>query len=397
MTLQWGRPMVAIPGPSVIPDVVLQAMHQPMSNIYEGELAELTQSIRADLSRVARTDGTTFLAVSNGHGAWEMALTNTLNRGDRVLVLATGHFGPAWGQMGAMLGLDVETLEGPLDAAFDPAMLAERLARDPNHEIRAVLVVQVDTGTSVLNDISALRDVIDAAGHPALYMVDGIASLGCTPFEMDAWGVDVTVGATQKGLMVPPGIGIVWANDRALAAHEKADLRSGYWDWAPRLSSDPPHYYQYGGTPPATHIHGLRAGLDLLLAEGLEQAWHRHRVLAGAVHAAVEAWSTPSGLALNIAEPAERAPSVTTVLTHSIDGDGLRSRAEERAGLVLGVPVGDFAGRAFRIGHMGHLNPPMLLGTLGTIEATLISMGAPINESGSAAAATVIASELANG
>lgn len=395
MTLAWGRPMVAIPGPSVIPDQVLAAMHRPMTNIYEGELVDLTHSVLDDLADVARTEHRPFLSISNGHGAWEMVITNTLSRGDRVLVAATGHFAVAWGEVAQRLGIVVDYVESPLDQAFDPTELQARLEADRTY--RAVLCVQVDTGTSVMNDIAAFRRALDAADHPAMLMVDCIASLGCAPFEMDAWGVDVTVASTQKGLMVPPGLGIVWAGPRALEAHRTAGLRTAYWDWTPRLDPEAPFYHLFAGTPPVSHLFGMRAALDLLLAEGVEAAWARHDVFARSVHAAVGAWGDGvDGLSLNVADPTHRAPSVTTILTGAgIDGAALRERAERSAGLTLGIPVGAFDGRAFRIGHMGHLNPPMLLGTLTTVEAVLESLGAPLGGSGAAAAAGVVGEALA--
>ncbi len=396
MTLQWGRPMVAIPGPSIIPDQVLSAMHRPMVDIYDGELVEVTQSLLADLATLARTSGDAFIAIANGHGAWEMAVTNTLARGDKVLVLESGHFAPGWGTMASMLGVEVEVLPGTLCDPVDPAALEARLVADTGHDIKAVLVVQVDTGTSVCNDIPALRRAIDTAVHPALFMVDCIASLGALPFEMDAWGVDVMVAASQKALMTPPGLGLVWAGPKAWEAYRRSDLRTGYWDWGPRADLSLAHYYRFAGTPPVQHLFGLRAALDLLFDEGVESAWHRHDVLARSVHAAVDAWADSTDLSLNIAAPAARAATVTTVMTSTTDAEALRGLCQSRAGLTLGRTVGGLVGRGFRIGHMGHLNPPMLLGTLGTIEAGLLATGATLERSGVAAAAAVIATELAH-
>jgi alanine-glyoxylate transaminase/serine-glyoxylate transaminase/serine-pyruvate transaminase len=257
-----------------------------------------------------------------------------------------------------------------------------------------VLVVQIDTASGVWNDIAAIRQAINAAGHPALYMVDTIASLGCVPYEMDGWGVDVSVGGSQKGLMVPPGLGLVWANDKALEAHRTADLRTPYWDWTARMAEGA-HYFRYCGTAPIQHIHAMREALDMMFDEGLENVWARHRVFADAVRAAVEAWGVEGGLEFNIIDPRHRSNSTTTILTGRIDGESLRRLCEDRAGLTLGIGLGDFAGRGFRIGHMGHTNPPMVLGTLGTVEAGLVSMGARIGGSGVAAAARVIAEALA--
>ncbi|MEM7530021.1 MAG: aminotransferase class V-fold PLP-dependent enzyme [Pseudomonadota bacterium] len=392
-TLAHGRHFVSIPGPSVIPDRVLAAMARPMPNIYEGALVETSEKMLAALPAIARTKGLAFCASSNGHGAWEMALTNTLSRGDKVLVLESGRFAVGWGNMAAHMGVEIEVIEGRPRRAVDPQALEDRLRADHQHEINAVLVVQVDTASSVWNDIAALRRAMDAAGHPALLMVDCIACLGCVEFEMDAWGVDVTVAGSQKGLMVPPGLGFCWASEKAMEAHKTADLRTGYWDWTAR-SGDGQHYLRYCGTPPVSHIYGMEEALSMLFEEGLENVWARHRVMADAVRAAVAAWSAPGGIDFNVTEPSERSDAVTTVLTGEIDAVRLRAIAEERAGLTLGIGLGEFEGAAFRIGHMGHLNPPMLLGTLGTIEATLTAMDAPMGGSGVAAAAAHLAPHL---
>jgi alanine-glyoxylate transaminase/serine-glyoxylate transaminase/serine-pyruvate transaminase len=391
--LAHGRHFLSIPGPSVIPERVLAAMARPMPNIYEGALVRTSERVLAELPSIARTSGHAFIAAANGHGAWEMALTNTLCRGDRVLVLESGRFAVGWGEMGRLLGLRVEVLPARPGRAVDPAAVEERLRADTAHEIRAILVVQVDTASSVWNDIAAIRRAIDAAAHPALYLVDCIACLGSIEYEMDAWGVDVTVAGSQKGLMVPPGLGFTWANAKAMAAHARADLRTAYWDWTAR-ATEGAHYLRYCGTPPVSHLAGLAEALDMLREEGMENVWARHRVLAGAARAAVAAWSHAGGLAFAVTEPAERSDVVTTVLTGGIDAKRLRRIAEDRAGVTLGIGLGPFEGTAFRIGHMGHLNPPMILGTLGTVEATLLAMGAPIGGSGVAAAAAHIAARL---
>ena len=389
VSLSGGRDVVAIPGPSIIPDRVLAAMHRAMPNIYEGDLIAVSDGVLAELPGVARTDGRVFVAVSNGHGAWEMALSNTLSRGDKVLVLESGRFAVAWGDMAAFSGVKPEVLFAPDRRPVDPDAVEARLREDTDRELKAILVVQVDTSSSVLNDIAAIRRAIDAADHPALLMVDAIASLGCHRFEMDAWGVDVTVGASQKGLMVPPGLGFVWAGPRALEAHRHAGLRTGYWDWTARSESGA-HYLRYCGTPPVGHLYGLREALAIIREEGLDAIWERHAVLADAVRAAVEAWATAGGLELNVVDPASRSNAVTTILTNSIDAEALRGVCQAQAGLTLGVALGEFQGRAFRIGHMGHLNPPSVLGTLGTIEAGLAAIGAPTGGSGVAAAAASI-------
>ncbi|MEM7671245.1 MAG: aminotransferase class V-fold PLP-dependent enzyme, partial [Pseudomonadota bacterium] len=232
MSLNHGRHLVSIPGPSVIPDRVLGAMNRAMPNIYEGELVETSESVLADLAGLVFTSGHAFMAITNGHGAWEMALTNTLSKGDKILVLESGRFAIGWGEMGRVIGLEPEVLAAEGEGkAVDPAAVEDRLRQDTDHQIKAILVVQVDTASSAWNDIAAIRRAIDAAGHPALYMVDCIASLGCMEYRMDDWGADITVGGSQKGLMVPPGLGMVWASQKALDAHKTAELRTAYWDW----------------------------------------------------------------------------------------------------------------------------------------------------------------------
>jgi len=393
MSLRHGRPMVAIPGPSVTPDRVLAAMHRPMPNIYAGPIVDISNSIFADLPAIAGTTSEAFIVIGNGHAAWQMAVSNTLRRGEKVLVLESGAFAIGWGEQAAMSGATIEVLPGSDNTAVDPLAVEERLREDKDHEIKAIVVVLTDTATGVRNDIRAIRGAIDAARHPALYMVDAIASLACDPFQMDEWGVDLTVSASQKGLMTPPGLGMVWAGEKALAAHDRADMRVGYMDWASRMNATA-HYHLYNGTPPISLIYALREALDMILEEGLANVLRRHEILAKSVWAAVEAWHTPDGLSLNIADPAARSNATTTITTGSINPDELRRVCEEEAGLTLGLGIGNFGGRGFRIGHMGHLNPPMLLGTLGTVEAGLAAIGSPTGSSGVAAAAATIGEAL---
>jgi alanine-glyoxylate transaminase/serine-glyoxylate transaminase/serine-pyruvate transaminase len=258
------------------------------------------------------------------------------------------------------------------------------------------MCVQTDTASGVVNDIAAVRRAIDSTGHPALFMVDCIASMGCEPFHMDAWGVDVTVAASQKGLMVPPGLGFVWASERALDAHATADLRDGYFDWDRRLNARF-HYELYAGTPPVSHLYAMSEALAMIDEQGgIQRAWERHRVLASAVWAAVDAWASPGGIEFNVIDPAFRSAAVTTVLTGSIPADEMRSICKYQAGLTVGVGIGDFADRAFRIGHMGYVDAPGLLGTLATIESALRAMGAPLGGSGVAAASEIIGRHLAS-
>jgi alanine-glyoxylate transaminase/serine-glyoxylate transaminase/serine-pyruvate transaminase len=390
MTLARGRGLRMIPGPSVVPERVLNAMHRAAPNIYEGELLAMVETIRADLRRVARTEGHVALYIGNGHAAWEAALANIAAPGDRVLALATGPFGHGWAELARKMGIEAEVIEFGFRALADPARVEAALRADRERRIRAVLAVQVDTASSARSDVAALRAAIDAAGHPALLAVDSIACLGCDVLEMDAWGVDVVVTACQKGLMTPPGMAFTFHNARAEAA--RVPCRSGYWDWGPRC--DPEAFYQlFFGTAPTHHLYGLREALTMLLEEeGLAAAWARHATMAGAVWAAVEAWG--GALALNVADPAARSHAVTTIRLEGGAAPALRAWCEAEAGLTLGVglagPGGDREG-LFRIGHMGHVDPVMLLGTLGTIEAGLAALGIPHALGGTAAAARAIA------
>jgi alanine-glyoxylate transaminase/serine-glyoxylate transaminase/serine-pyruvate transaminase len=270
--------------------------------------------------------------------------------------------------------------------------VAQRLAADTAHEIRAILVVQIDTASGVVNDIPAIRRAIDSAGHPALLMVDCVASLGCMPFEMDGWKVDVAMSGSQKGLMTPPGLAFVAANDRALAAHEKADLRTRYWDWTFRMGQV--HYQKYGGTPPQHLLFALRKALDLLLAEGLPHAARRHALLAEATRRAVARWAEGGALAFNVTEPAERGNSVTTVLTPGLDPKPLLDYCRFQCGVVVGVGIGELSGKAFRIAHMGHVNAPMAIGVLAAIEMGLAALGIPHGAGGVQAAVDYLAREV---
>ena len=387
MTVANGRAFLSIPGPTTVPDEVLAAMHRPAVDIYTGPLIAVTMSCLDDLKTLFRTAGRTYVYAANGHGAWEAALTNVLSRGQTVLVLESGRFALGWGEMAKMMGITVEVLKGDWRRAVDPAAVEARLKADKEGRIKAVLVVQVDTASSVVNDIAAIRKAIDAAGHGALFMVDTIASLGTMPFEMDGWGVDVAVTGSQKGLMTPPGLGFVAAGPKATAAHGAANLRTRYWDWTER--EGPEHYQKYCGTPPEHLMFGLRQALDMIMAEGLDAVFRRHRLLAEAVRAAVEVWRQGGALDFNISAPEQRADSVTTVLTNGSGASGvLADYLRSKCGVTIGIGIGDLNGKAIRIAHMGHVNAPMILGTLGSIEMALIALDVPHgNGSGVAAAA----------
>jgi alanine-glyoxylate transaminase/serine-glyoxylate transaminase/serine-pyruvate transaminase len=373
MTLASGREFLSIPGPTTVPDEVLRAMHRPAIDIYSGALLEVTTSCLEDLRQLFRTSGRVYIYAANGHGAWEAALVNVLSKGDPILVLESGLFAVVWGEMARMLGLEVDTLPGSGRRAVDPAALEARLRADRDGHIKAVLVVQVDTASGCVNDIQAVRAAIDAAGHDALLMVDCIASLATMPFDMDGWRVDVAVTGSQKGLMTPPGLSFVAAGPRAVAAHRTAGLRTRYWDWTEREGEQ--HYQKYCGTPPEHLLFGLRRALDLLREEGLDNVFRRHRLLAEAVRRAVAVWAEGGILDFNITAPPERADSVTTVLmAEGQDPKPLLEFCAQRCGVVLGVGIGPLSGRALRIAHMGHVNAPMILGTLAALEVALVAL-----------------------
>lgn len=392
VSLARGREFLAIPGPTNVPEVVLQAMHRPAVDIYADELLETTGQCLADMKKVFRTTGDSYIYIGNGHGGWEAALTNTLSRGDRVLVLESGRFAKGWGEQGDMLGLTVEILPGSWRHAVDPAAVEARLKADTRHEIKAIMVVQIDTASGGVNDIPAIRAAIDAARHPALFMVDGIASVGCMEYEMDAWQIDVSVTCSQKGMMMTPGLALVAASPKAKAAHLKADLRTAYWDWTAR--DFPENYRKFCGTAPEHMLFGLRAALGLLFEEGLENVWARHLALAAAAQAAVEVWSKGGALAFNIPDPAARAPSVTTILTPGMDPEPLRNFTRHNLGVVLGSGIGDLTGKAIRIAHMGYANAPMVLGTLGATEVALKALGIPHGAGGVEAAIAALATHF---
>jgi alanine-glyoxylate transaminase/serine-glyoxylate transaminase/serine-pyruvate transaminase len=384
MAVRAGREFLAIPGPTTVPDEVLQAMHRPAIDIYSGPMLALTDGLLRDLGRMFRTRGRVYIYIANGHGAWEAALTNVLSRGDKVLVLESGRFALSWGEAAAKLGCEMEVLPGDWRRAVRPAAVAARLKADKDHAIKAVLAAQIDTASGVANDIAAIGKAIRSARHDALYMVDAVASLGCVPFEMDRWGIDVAMAGSQKGLMTPPGLGFVAASERARKLHQHADLRTPYWDWTAREGKV--HYQKYAGTPPEHLLFALRQALDMLFAEGLDNVFRRHGLLAEAVRRAVAVWSRGKALAFNIAQAPERSDTVTTILMEGRDPWPLIAYCKEKCGVVLGQGIGDLHGRSFRIAHMGHVNAPMVLGTLAVVEMALGALGIPHRKGGVAAA-----------
>ncbi len=397
MSLAFGRDILSIPGPSMIPDRVLQAMHRPAPNIYEGDLIDLTARIKTDLQAVARTKGEALIYIANGHGGWEAALSNVVNRGDKLLALSTGRFTKGWIAIAEPLGAEVQELDFGPNAPIDPSQVESALRADKTHEIKAVITVQTDTASSVKNDIKALRAAMDAAGHPALLMVDCIACLACDEYHMDDWGVDVTVSACQKGLMTPPGLAFNHISEKAWEARQRCTQTTGYWDWTMRRTPDI-YYMNFYGTAPTHHLYGLGTALDMILRdEGLENVWARHEVHARAVWAAIDAWGTAGQVACNVSDIASRSRAVTSVFTGDHDADALRRWAQDEAGLTLGINLGltsigsSRESGMFRIGHMGHLSPPMILGTLATIDAGLKAQGIPHGSGAIEAVTAVIA------
>jgi alanine-glyoxylate transaminase / serine-glyoxylate transaminase / serine-pyruvate transaminase len=373
MTVRGGWELLASPGPTNIPDEVLQAMHRPAVEIYAKPLIAMTDSLLRDLSTVFRTAGRSYIYIANGHGAWEAALTNVLSKGDKVLVLESGKFALDWGDAAARLGIEVEVVPSDWRHAIRPEEIERRLRADKGGTIKAILAVHVETSSSLLTDIAGIGQAIKSAQHDALLMVDAVASLGCVPFEMDAWGVDVAMSGSQKGLMAPPGLSFVAAGERARAAHRKAGLRTPYWDWTARDGDA--HYVKYAGTPPMQMMFAMRQALDMLFAEGLENVLLRHRLLAQAVRSAIEVWSKRKTIDFYVAEPAARSDAVTTVLTEGWNPEALRDYCDVKCGVTLGRGLGRLNGKAFRIAHMGHNNAPMVLGALGVIETGLRALG----------------------
>lgn len=397
MSLANGRSYLAIPGPSVMPDRVLAAMHRAAPNIYEGDLHRMVASLWPDLKAVACTSQNLAIYIANGHGAWEAANANLFSRGDRALVLACGRFGIGWAESARAMGVSVEVLDFGKSSPVDLARVEDALRADRDHGLKAVLLTQVDTSSSIRTDVAAIRAILDALGHPALLAVDCIASLGCDEYRMDAWGVDLTVAASQKGLMTPPGLGFVWFSDKARERCRASDLRTPYWDWGPRAAAQE-FYQNFNGTAPTHHLFALREALDMISEEGLERIWARHETLARAVWTAFDAWSAGNPeIGLNVADPAFRGRSVTAARLGAPHATRLREWTEHRGGVTLGIGLGmalpsEPAYHGFlRVAHMGHVNAHMTLGALAVMEAGMVALDIPHGPGALAAAASLVA------
>ena len=390
-----GRRLLHSPGPTPVPDEVLWAMNRQPMDLGDPRVDSSIKACETGLRRLLQTEAAdVFLYASNGHGVWEAVVENLLPLGGAALVPGTGHFSESWAVQTEALGrrvLRTPWIEGlPIDAAA----VAQALRQDHQHEIRAVFVVHTDTSSGVSTDLAALRAAIDATGHPALFVVDVVASLGAAPFAMDALRADVVLGASQKGLMCPPGIGFVAVNAAALAMASANPAPRFYWDWVRRKSDL--SYRKFCGTAPQSLVAGLAAALGLLFQEGLDQVFERHRQLAQAVHAAVQGWSSAGALDFFARDPAARSVSVTTVLVPSgTDVDALRTVARERFQVAFAGALGPLSGRAFRIGHLGDQNPASMMGCLAGIEAALLVQGIPIGRDGLARASLALSQTAA--
>ncbi len=384
-TVKRGREFLHTPGPTNIPDRILNAMHRPAIDFSGPDFLALARDIFRDVKPIFKTEGEVFIYTSSGHGAWEAALANVLAPGDKALVPETGQFSMSWRDMAEKLAIEAELLPGDWRHGIDPAKVEARLAQDRDHSIKAVMMVHTDTATGVTSDIQAVRRAIDTAGHPALLIVDIIASHLTTDFRMDEWGVDIAISASQKGLMLPPGLGLTAASPKALAVGAESARPRSYWDWRARQGEE--HYRWFCGTAPEHLIFGLRESLNMIAEEGMDAIFARHARLAGAVRAAIGVWAEAGAVELNALLPAERADSVTTILTaDGHDPDMVRATARERFRVSLGGGLGQLGGRAFRIGHMGDLNEPMVLGALAGVEAALQVCAIPHGKGGVTAA-----------
>jgi len=376
-----GRHFLQIPGPTNVPDRILRAMDHPTIDHRGPRFKALARTVLEGIRRIFRTRGPVVIYPASGTGAWEAALANSLAPGDRVLMFETGHFATLWREIARRLGLEPIFLESDWRSGADPEAIARALAEDRQARIKAVCIVHNETSTGVTSRIAEIRAAIDRIGHPALFMVDTISSLASMPYEHEAWGVDVTVGGSQKGLMLPPGLSFNAISDKALAAHRAIPRRAAYFDWTAMLEANAESVFPY--TPATNLLYGLREAIAMLEEEGLENVFARHARHAAATRAAVEAW----GLEVLCRDPREYSSSLTAVrLPEGFDADRLRAHILERFDLSLGNGLGRLRGRVFRIGHLGDFNDLMLMGTLCGIEMGMREFGIPLAGSGVAAA-----------
>jgi alanine-glyoxylate transaminase/serine-glyoxylate transaminase/serine-pyruvate transaminase len=382
MAYKSGRHFLQIPGPSPVPDRILRAMDMPVIDHRGPEFGDMGAALLDKLRGVFKTEHAVMVFPSSGTGAWEAALVNALSPGDRVLMFETGQFATLWFELAQRIGLQPELIPGDWRHGVDPEQVAARLRADGAHEIKAVCCVHNETSTGVTSRIAAVREAIDATGHPALFMVDTISGLASADYRHDEWGVDVTVSGSQKGLMLPPGLGFNAVSPRALAAHERSGFSKSYWDWGPMLGNNAAGYFPY--TPATNLLYGLAEALTMLLdEEGLPAVFERHQRHARATRIAVEHW----GLETLCQVEAEHSPVLTAVLLpEGHDADAVRALILDRFDMSLGTGLGKVKGRVFRIGHLGHFNDLTLMGTLSGVEMGLSLAGVPIRDGGCQAA-----------
>ena len=372
-----GRHFLQIPGPTNVPDRVLRAIDQPTIDHRSADFAALARTCFDGMKNAFQTAGAVAIFPGSGSGAWEAALVNTLSPDDHVLVFEGGHFAAGWAKMARNLGLRVETIAGDWRNGVNAAAIAARLTEDTDHQIKAVMAVHNETSTGVTSDIPAVRRAIDDARHPALLLVDTISSLASIDYRHDEWGVDVTIGGSQKGLMLPPGLGFNAISSKALAASKTAKLPRSYWRWDEMLASNANGFFPY--TPATNLLFGLREALRMLEEEGLQNVFQRHARFAEATRRAVRAW----GLELQACNPHEYSSTVTAVrLPDGFDETALRALILQKFNMSLGAGLGRLAGRVFRIGHLGHLNDLTLAGTLAGVEMGLALAGVPHSRGG---------------
>ncbi len=381
MGLKSGRHFLQIPGPTNVPDRILRAMSRPTIDHRGPEFSRLAREVFEGLRQVFQTSGPVVIYPSSGTGAWEASLVNTLSPGDRILMFDIGHFATLWRSMAGRLGLQVDFVPGDWRHGVDPEIVESKLAEDRNHSIKAVAVVHNETSTGVTSRVAEVRKRIDRVGHPALLLVDTISSLASIDYRHDEWGVDVTVGCSQKGLMLPPGLGLNAISQKALAASKSARLARSYWDWEPMIRDNTAGFFPY--TPATNLLYGLWEALHMLFEEGLENVFARHSRHAEAARLAIRAW----GLAVVCLSPAEYSSTVTAVMMpEGYDADALRKVILEKYDLSLGTGLGKLKGKILRIGHLGDFNDLMLAGTLSGVEMGLACAGVPFSRGGVTAA-----------
>ena len=389
-----GLRLLHSPGPTRVPDEVVAAMARQPMDLADPRVAQMIAACESGIKRLLKTErADVFFYSANGHGGWEAIIANLVGPGTSILVPGTGHFSDGWAeQVEAFGGRAVRTpyTEGrPIDAAAVEAALRE----DVDHRISAVFVVHTDTASGTTSDLAALRRAIDAARHPALYVVDVVASLAAAPFAMDELGANAAIGASQKGLMLHPGMAFVAVDERALEAARRNPAPRFYWDWERRRSEL--GYRKFCGTPPLAHLAGLEAALDLIEAEGLDNVQARHARLAGAVHAAVARWAEGGAMRLFTKVPSARSVSVTAIeVANGIDPEALRTVARERFQVAIAGGLGPLSGRVFRIGHLGDMNEAMILGCLAGVEAAMSVQGIAFEGGGVEAAVAALAGEV---